>query len=64
MSSDKEKPKAEIMAQVEKLVDQMLNAAPEANIHINDIERLAVGSWWSRKQARSGSNEHTINQWC
>jgi len=44
MLSDKEKRKAEIMAEVEQLVEQMLNAAPETNIHINDIERLAVGT--------------------
>ena len=44
MSSGKEKRKAEIMEQVEKLVDEMLKAAPETNIHINDIERLAVGT--------------------
>ena len=50
MSSDKEKRKAEIMVQVEKLVDQMLSEAPETNIHINDIERLAVGTGEDIKQ--------------
>ena len=44
MSSEKETRKTEIMAEIEKLVDQMLDDAPDRrSIHLRDIERLAVG---------------------